>query len=149
MALIYVAGPEIYRRGTAPVALTGATRVTPTGSGQISTPLEPLDASRVYTNKTVQNLAALYEGRTAMQADVFMADEKGKWINTEGILQRLTPTGTAAFMNGGNLIVCSFNAKWKTKLGALRISESIKIAGKISENQVGSWLDLSECELRD
>jgi hypothetical protein len=109
------------------------------------------DTPRVYTNKTVQDLAAFYKDRTPMQGDVFMADEKGKWINTEGKLQTLMPNGRgAALYNGDYQILCNFGEKWKAKLGALQPSAFIKIAGKISQDQ---WappsLFLEECELRD
>jgi hypothetical protein len=39
---------------------------------------------RKFTTRTVRELRALYEGRTRLQADAFMADEKGKLIDVEG-----------------------------------------------------------------
>jgi hypothetical protein len=111
-------------------------------------PLAAADMPRVYTNKTVQGLAAFYKDRTDMQGDVFMADEKGKWINTEGKLQYTDGRG-ARLYNDGHTILCDFGEKWKAKLGVLRPSAFIKITGKIRQDQWLPALLLEQCELRD
>jgi len=121
------------------------------GAAPEQPPPAAADIPRVYTNKTVQDLAAFYKDRTTMQGNVFMADEIGKWINTEGKLQNLMPDGGgAALYNDSYQILCNFGEKWKAKLAVLRPFDLIKIAGKIRQDQ---WappaLFLEECELRD
>jgi hypothetical protein len=107
------------------------------------------DGPRVYTNKTIQDLAAFYKDRTTVQGDVFMADEKGKWINTEGKLQNLMPGGGVMLYNDTHPILCNFAEKWMAKLSVLRLSDFIKITGKIRQDQSLPALSLEQCELRD
>jgi hypothetical protein len=106
---------------------------------------------RSYANKTVEELwRSICEGRTAMQCKIFMADEKGKWIDTEGKVGYIQPTGQVLLLVGDRNrgVQCIFDDKWKAKLGTFRNSDSIKLAGKIVGYQVGILI-LQECELRD
>jgi hypothetical protein len=51
----------------------------------ITPPLPSTTLQRGFTTRTVRELRAFYEGgRTRLQADAFIADEKGKLIETEG-----------------------------------------------------------------
>lgn len=124
-------------------------------SAEISAaPIPPLSHSndagpKIYTRKTIHDLVALYEGRTAMQAEAFMADEKGKWISTDGKVQLVSPNGFVLLFDNYVPIQCRFDAKWKAKLGAFRPSEDMKIVGRIGPDQNGAIIDLRECELRD
>jgi hypothetical protein len=119
--------------------------ISPIGGPVTERPQAP--KPRVYTDKTVADLAAFYQGRTAMQGDAFMTDEKGKWINVEGKLQYLQPNGNALFFDDVRPINCTFDAKWNAKLNTLRQFDLIKFAGKIAPFQTG-LLTLEECELR-
>jgi hypothetical protein len=108
-------------------------------------------ADRVYTSKTMTELRGFYKDRTALQAEAFMADEIGKWINTEGAIRFIRPDGLVFLVdNGGEITSCEFDAGWKPKLGAFRPGEIMKVVGKIGTGQTGaSPIYLRPCEIRD
>lgn len=108
------------------------------------------DEPRVYTKRTITELRGFYKDRTALQGAAFMADEIGKWINTEGTIQFIRPDGLV-FLNGeGGVISCEFHASWNPKLSAFRTGELMKVTGKIGEGQIGyTPIYLRPCELRD
>jgi hypothetical protein len=104
--------------------------------------------ARVYTTKTVEQLAAFYEGRTILQGDILMTPERGKWINAEGKIQTLMSNGIVFFFQNEHPVQCQFSEKWKPRLGLFQPFETIKVTGRISP-AAGSTLILQECELRD
>jgi hypothetical protein len=121
------------------------------GESSQTTPAPPTyaDDHRVYTTKTVAGLMAFYEGRTGLQGDIFMADEIGKWINTEGKLQNIQPDATVILQVAKYAVTCIFGPQWRLKLSAFRDGDIMKIAGKIIPGQTGGSIYLHDCELRD
>lgn len=114
----------------------------------ISNPVTTVaSATREFTNKTIRQLKEIYEGRTALQAQPFMADEINKWIDTEGRILRIDP-GMALLQNGSDHIECRFEATWNPKLGAFRHDEVLKVRGRINPQQNGAQIYLLDCEIR-
>ncbi len=107
------------------------------------------DEPRIFTNKTIGELRDFYKDRTALQGAAFMADEIGKWINTEGTIQFIRPDGLVFLSGEGGIISCEFNASWNPKLSAFRPGETMKVVGKIGTGQIGvSPIYLRPCEIR-
>jgi hypothetical protein len=48
---------------------------------------------KVYTTKTVDELRAICENRSEMQCEIFMSEEKGKWILIDGRAGLIQPNG--------------------------------------------------------
>lgn len=130
--------------GNKPAAL-GA----PPSGPSMSEPSAPKNQPRAYTNKTVEDLLGSCDGHTQMQCDVLIADEKGKWIATEGAVGNVYPTGMVIFLVGqkNRGVQCFFGEKWKPKLGTFSHGNNMKVVGKIDQVQVGV-LNLQECELQ-
>lgn len=101
-----------------------------------------------FATRTVRELRALYEGRTRLQADAFMADEKGKLIEVEGTVVNVD--SGMAFLKVGNMndyVECRFGPEWNAKLGTFRQGDHMKIRGTIGPNQNGAQIYLQECEI--
>jgi hypothetical protein len=108
------------------------------------------DEPRVFTTKTISELRGFYKDRTALQGAAFMADEIGKWINTEGEIQLIRPDGLVFLSGEGGVISCEFKASWNPKLSAFRPGELMKVVGKIGAVQIGPTpIYLQPCELRN
>jgi hypothetical protein len=104
-----------------------------------------------FTNKTIRQLRALYEGRTALQAEPFMTDEKGKLIDVEGRVLTIH-SGMALLVsleNSGDHIECRFEPSWNPKLSTFRQGENMKVRGTIGQSQNGAQIYLDGCEIRD
>jgi len=116
-----------------------------------SAPPPAAGISKVYTQRTIAELRGFYEGPTALQGDVFMADEKGKWIETRDVrIQGIGTSGVLLLKKDNSGFQCTFDDTSKTKLSTLRVGNIIKtITGKISQNQNGQLIYLEDCELRD
>ncbi len=106
-----------------------------------------------FTKKTVRELRALYEGRTRLQADAFMADEKGKLIEAEGTVVNIDP-GMAFLQisqdahNGvPDFVECRFGLQWNQKLGTFPVGANMKIKGAIGPSQNGAQIYLQDCEI--
>lgn len=111
-------------------------------------PRDP-NSPRVYTDKTIDTLWAPCEGRTWLQCDVLIADEKGKWIKIDGHVSLVQPGGSVQLSAGSTkAAICRFDEQWKTKLAVFRDGEPMNVSGKI-DGYNGRFLLLSECELRD
>lgn len=114
-------------------------------------PEEP--KNREFTKRTVRELRAFYEGRTRIQADAFIADEKGKLIEVEGIVVNVD--AGMAFLNVGqdihngmnDFVECRFGPAWNAKLGTYRQKERMKIRGVIGPSQNGAQIYLQDCEI--
>jgi hypothetical protein len=107
------------------------------------------DEPRVYTTKTMAELHGFYKDRTALQGNVFMADEIGKWIIAQGAIQFIRPDGLVFLSGDGGIISCEFNAGWNPKLSAFRNGELMKVVGKIGTVQTGVGpIYLQPCELQ-
>jgi len=125
-------------------------RQNPTGGYWSSRkPEQPVE--REFTKRTVRELRAIYEGRTSLQADAFMADEKGRLIETEGTVMNVD-SGMAFLKIGDNPpntdhVECRFGSQWNAKLGTFRRGELMKIRGVIGPNQNGAQIYLQECEI--
>jgi hypothetical protein len=134
-----ITGPHVTRRSPALLA----TPVTSQPKSQIPS----------YTTRTVRELRAFYEGRTRLQADAFMADEKGKLIETEGTVINID-NGMALLevgkeQHGGmpDNIECRFSSKWNPKLGTYAAGAFMKIQGTIGPSQNGAQIYLQDCEI--
>lgn len=131
-------------------ALPHAASAPPPAAGISSAPPPAAGTSKVYTQRTIAELRGSDEGRTALQADVSMADEKGKWIETTAVrIQGIGASGVLLLKKDNSGIQCTFDDTWKPKLSILRIGDAIKITGKINQNQSGELIYLEDCELRD
>jgi hypothetical protein len=120
-----------------------ADRVQPV---QPSTP----PTSKARASKTIAELMNVLKGRTALQAEPFIADQVGKWIDVEGKLNHMTPTGGAVQIlnDQGILVQCAFeDEKSLPKLRTLRMGDHIRIGGAINRYQVDTKLALIDCEL--
>ncbi|KZD21780.1 hypothetical protein A4A58_11680 [Tardiphaga robiniae] len=110
-------------------------------------------AGKEVTKRSVRELRAIYEGRTRLQADAFIADEKGKWIEVEGIVQNVDSgmaflqTGQEAHNGMPDYVECRFEANWNAKLGTYRQNEKMKIRGIIGPIQNGAQIYLQGCEI--
>jgi hypothetical protein len=118
-----------------------------------STPARPSPTKPTMTTRTVRELRAFYEGRTRLQADAFMADEKGKEIETEGTVVNID-AGMAFLQVGQQIhngmpdqVECRFDPKWNAKLGTFRSGEHMKIRGVIGPSQNGAQIYLQDCEI--
>jgi hypothetical protein len=118
---------------------------------RVSAPTPPRASTegKQFTDKTVRQLRALYEGRTALQAKVFMADEVGKLIDVEGKIVRIDDG--MAFLDvgpmSGDSVECRFDSHWNPKLATFRNGERMKIRGTIGPNQNGAQIYLQKCEV--
>lgn len=113
-----------------------------------NTPMPPrnLDTPRVYAEKTVATLWEPCEGRTQLQCDVLIGDEKGKWINASGRVGLIQPNGMVTLTVGNQPVICFFEEYWKTKLGTFRNGETMNVVGKVQAYN-GATLLLGQCEL--
>jgi hypothetical protein len=103
-------------------------------------------SDRKFTNRTIRQLRAIYEGRTRLQADAFMADEKGKLIETQGIVVNVD-SGMVFLQNENDFIECRLGPEWNAKLSTLRQGDTVKIRGTIGPSQNGAQIYLQECEI--
>jgi hypothetical protein len=118
-----------------------------------ATQAAPAQQKPIPTTRTVRELRSFYEGRTRLQADAFMADEKGKQIETEGKVENID-TGMATLEVGRethngmpDYVECRFDPKWNTKLATFRAGDHMKIRGIIGPNQNGAQIYLQDCEI--
>jgi hypothetical protein len=101
----------------------------------------------------VRELRAIYEGRTRLQADAFIADEKGKLIEAEGTIVNVDSgmvflqTGQIEHNGMPDYVECRFGPAWNAKLGTYRQNERMKIRGVIGPSQNGAQIYLQECEI--
>jgi hypothetical protein len=106
--------------------------------------------NKQFANKTIRQLRAIYEGRTALQAEPFMADEIGKLIDVEGTVGTIQ-SGMALLVSAENrddVVECRFDATWNPKLSTFRQGEKMKVRGTIAPHQGGAQIYLSNCEIR-
>lgn len=110
-------------------------------------------AGKEYTQRTIRELRAIYEGRTRLQADAFIADEKGKLIEVSGNVVNVDngmaflQVGQTAHNGMVDYVECRFSPTWNTKLGTYRQNELMKIRGVIGPSQNGAQIYLQECEI--
>jgi hypothetical protein len=109
-------------------------------------------SQREFTTRTIRELRAFYEGRTRLQADAFMADEKGKLIDVEGTVNNVD--SGMAFLQAANpqagnndFVECRFDNQWNAKLSTFRQGDHMKIRGTIGPSQNGAQIYLQECEI--
>jgi hypothetical protein len=117
------------------------------GGGPTTEPPE----KREFTRRTVRELLALYEGKTAFQADKLMDPYKGLWIETEGTIGGIyadnAGAAVATLRNENDLIECRFPADQSRALGRYNNGEPLKVRGKIGTIQNGQQLYLIYCEV--
>jgi hypothetical protein len=141
--------PQTYTRAQLDKAVKDATapleaRIRQLESGQNS--IQP----RVFTDKTIADLAALCAKRTALQCDAFMTDQKGKWLKTGGKMQSVWGNGLdfqMFFFRGETAVYCQFDGTWKDRLSALQVGTDVKVVGRISSQETNQ-LYLLDCELQ-
>jgi hypothetical protein len=108
---------------------------------------------REFTKRTVRELRAIYEGRTRLQADAFIADEKGKLIEADGTIVNVDngmvflQTGQTEHNGMPDFVECRFGPAWNAKLGTYRQNERMKIRGVIGPSQNGAQIYLQDCEI--
>lgn len=110
---------------------------------------------REFTKKTVRELRAFYEGRTRLQADAFMSDEKGKLIEPEGKIVNvdsgmvMLQTSETAHDGMFDFVECRFAPEWNAKLATYRQGEHMKVRGTIGPSQNGAQIYLEKCQIVD
>jgi hypothetical protein len=102
---------------------------------------------RKFTNRSIRELRALFEGRTILQGDRLIEPHKGLWINTEGTVIMILPGPTAVINNANDTIECHFGQEWGTDLARYNNGDLMKVRGKISNSQNGQQIYLNECEI--
>jgi hypothetical protein len=83
-----------------------------------------------------------------LQADAFIADEKGKLIDVSGTVVNVD--AGMAFLRVGavdDFIECRFGPEWNAKLSTFRVGDPMKIRGTIGTNQNGAQIYLQQCEI--
>jgi len=110
-------------------------------------PPRNLDEPRVFTKLTIPEIRALYTGRTPLQGDVLLRDEIGKWIETDGVVQDVQTAGFVTLHKDDKGILCLFDSVWNPKLSVLRVGDTIKVVGKLYNQQNESVIQLRACEL--
>jgi hypothetical protein len=106
---------------------------------------------KVFTQKTVKQLIALYQGRTMLQADKLLEPFKSMWIHANGQIQMIIPQDSkkavVVMRSDDENVNCAFGEKWQTALARFDNGDSINVIGWISPNQNGQQLYLYDCEL--
>jgi hypothetical protein len=119
--------------------------------GQVTASSSPAQAKPGFTTRTVRELRALYEGRTRLQADAFIADDKGKLIEVEGSVQNVD--SGMAFLEvskagiNADYVECRFSPEWNVKLSTFRQGDKMRIQGVIGPNQNGAQIYLQDCKI--
>ena len=108
---------------------------------------------RILTDKTPRQLRSFYEGdgRTALQADKLIEPFKCLWMNAEGQIDSVAPSGDGFVMLlaiGGDRVECRFDHKWEEEMGRLTKGDTVRIVGRIGPFQNGAQIYLWQCELR-
>lgn len=111
-------------------------------------PSRELDTPRVFTKLTLDQIRAIYEGRTPLQSDILFADEAGKWLANEGKVETVTSSWLILHdVNDSNkLFQCAFDTTWRTKLSVLRPNDVVKVVGKLAPSQTSNVIILHSCE---
>jgi hypothetical protein len=115
-----------------------------------SPPISP-SGERKFTNKTIHQLRQFYEGRTALQAEAFIADEKGKFIDVTGkvVMIQSGMAFLSSLENQSDSVECRFEMSWNAKLSTFRQGETMKVRGIIAPTQNGAQIYLNNCEILD
>lgn len=118
---------------------------------EVSTPVVAPSPSasetRSFTNKRVLDFIPTLAGVTELQAQILSADEKGKWMNVDGVVRNVAPNMVLTIgPDEGGQVRCIFDQKWVSKLAMLRQGDKLKVDGKIEE-YIGGDLMLEECEV--
>jgi hypothetical protein len=81
-----------------------------------------------------------------MQCDIFMAEEKGKWIIVDGRAGLIQPNGFVMVHVGehNHGVQCLLPEKWRARLATIQLREPMKITGKIV-GYINGILTLDEC----
>jgi hypothetical protein len=104
-------------------------------------------SKRETTTKTIRQLKALYEGRTALQAEGLIKPFKGLWVEAEGEITLINANPAVLLKSGGDMVECWFSKEWVNVLGRYSLHETLKVRGKISDTQNGAQIYLTDCEV--
>jgi|SRR5882724_7983814 len=101
---------------------------------------------------TPRQLLALYEGKTPLQADKLLQPYKGTLIESEGAVLTILSDGggggvIGVLRNDQDTIECRFGVKWRDELSSKGKGENVRFRGIVSDNQNGSQLYVSNCEI--
>jgi hypothetical protein len=108
----------------------------------------PRDQSKRETStQTIRQLKALYEGRTALQAEALIKPFKGLWIDAEGEIILINANPAVLLKSGDDMVECWFSKEWVNVLGRYSLHQNLKIRGKISDTQNGAQIYLTDCEV--
>jgi hypothetical protein len=109
-------------------------------------PSRELDAPRVFTKLTPDQIRAIYENRTPLQGDILFADEAGKWLAFEGKVDNVTNGWLILLDNNNKNVQCAFDNTWRAKLSVLRPKDVVKVVGKLQPSQSQNVVLLQSCE---
>jgi hypothetical protein len=130
--------------------------------GQPANPMQPAAShagipppitpnARELAGRTPRQLLALYEGKTVFQADKLIEAFKGLWVEAESRVLNILPDGPGrsivVLKDEKDTIECRFGPQWSNAVARLDIGDTLRVFGKISDNQNGSQLYLLECEV--
>jgi hypothetical protein len=117
----------------------------PPGSSRPSGPKQ-------YTERTARELAALFVGRTPLQANKLIEGEVGKWLKVRGefnnAYQSNSQGDSSVFIQDGRsaMIQCAFSARWTDQIDKLNRGDPISVEGQIIGAQLGNPFWLVKCE---
>lgn len=115
-----------------------------------SAQVAPAVTEKMPANRTIRQLKAMFEGRTALQANALIGPFKSLWVETEGTIV-LVNTNPAVLLkttaHEADSVECSFSKKWENVLARYDVGEKIKIGGHIADTQNGAQIYLRDCEV--
>lgn len=115
-------------------------------------PAFSVTTQREFTEKTPDELLALFEGRTALQAEPLIEPYFGLWITAVGAVVMTLPGGGDAVAlirtEGGRMVECRFPKSLELALRRFDVGSTMKALGRVSPSQNGRQLYLSNCELQ-
>jgi hypothetical protein len=104
-------------------------------------------ATRVNTEKTVEEILGFCLSHTQLQCDTFLAAEQGKWIKFTGAVANVFSSGQVIVLVGEKQRYVSCKFTDKAALGAYVQKDTMRANGRIDHVLV-SALILDDCELQ-
>jgi hypothetical protein len=129
---------------------TGSSHVA--SSAVVSQPTIQTPAVREFTTRTVDELLGYFRDHNGLLADKLIEPFKGLWLNVEGSIIHLFPSGVDGTScaqirdHPGNFIECRFGAEWSHALSRYEKVDWLRVRGKIAQRQIGGQLYLVDCE---
>lgn len=121
------------------------------GKPQAPSVSEAPTAEKRFTNRSVDDLFALFAGRTFLQGSKLFDPYKGMWLRTSGKLIAAIDDGEYGFLISmrvnDHLVDCRFDRTWGDALMRYNEDEIVSVAGRIAQNQDPQKIKLEDCEL--